>query len=160
MFKLRYVFILLTASFTAQAQQINFEQKAFDHFFGNLFKEKYPEVKAIQFCGSTEKALTEFDLLKNCFQDGDQIRKGLYDNAHGRSLPEKVINVATASNVSFKDKKVKSKIKMHILQATEVDGKVYVAIELIKHLHYTDAFFFEFDQGGNVLRWCKTGLTH
>lgn len=157
---LRLTLILLIVSFTTQAQQISFEQNAFDYFFNNIFMENYPKVKSIQFSGSTERTLTEFDILKNCFQEDDQIRKGLYNNAHGKSFPAKSLNVKTISNVVFKNRKVSSKIELHILQATEFDGKVYVEIELIKLRHYTDAYFVELDQLGNVLRWCKTGLIH
>lgn len=160
MLKLKWIFTLLIATLTARAQDVNFEQRAFDYFFSNLFQERYPSIDAIQFAGCTEKIFTEFDLYKNCFQDGDQIRKGLYDNAHGKLGSEKVISTKNLSAISFKTKKVKSKVKLHILQATEVDEKYYVMVGLIKLADYTDAYFFEFDQRGEVIRWCKTGLTH
>lgn len=147
-------------SLNAQAQQVKFEQEAFDYFFTNIFKLEYQKVKAIQFRKYTERTLTEFDLFDNCFQGEDQVRKGLYDNAHGKSISEKIIDVERVDYVSFKDRKVKSKIRMRILQAVEVDEKVYVAIELIAPLYSTDAYFFEFGKDGKVLRWCKTGLTH
>ncbi|MEY3222938.1 MAG: hypothetical protein RLZZ203_1794 [Cyanobacteriota bacterium] len=157
---MRLIFILLIAiSTTAEAQQINFEQKAFDYFFDSIFVEKYPGVKSLQFNGATDKEMSEFSLFKNCFKGEDEIRIKLANNAYGKILAEKVINTEV-DLVSFKKGKVKSKIKLHVLHANEVNRKFYVMVGLVKSKHYTHAYFFELDKNGDVLRWCQTGMTH
>lgn len=155
----KLIFIILVIPNLSNAQQFQFEQKAFDYFFDSLFRTEYTDLNTIQFDNSTEEELTEFGLLTDCF-DGAQVWGKLLDNAHDKFFPKKSIDVTKVTNVCFKKRKVKSKIRMYVLQATKVDDRVYVSIGLIKQLHWTKAYFFEMDQSGTIVRWCKTGMTH
>jgi len=49
---------------------------------------------------------------------------------------------------------------MYILKANLVSDKAYVAIEVVKQYHFTNAYFIEMDLSGNVLRWCKSGKVY
>ena len=157
MLRSTFALILIIFGTMARSQEINYEQKAFDHFFAEVYKTKFADASKIQFSGHTQKELTRFELGNVCFAGEKDLRKLLYDSAVGISKSEKEINVTRVKGVNFKTRQVHSKLTLYENQANRVGDHVYVLISLYR-IH-SDIYYYYFDMGvdGHIIRWCESG---
>ncbi len=144
------------------AQSVLYEQKSINYFFDTIFKEKYRNEKVIEFSGYAGGALSDFKLFENCFKKKDSIHLKLREMSFGKVFKKKAISLSKINGVSCRKVKIKSakRLKMWVWLANEVNGKFYVLIEIIKQYRYTDAYMFELEKDGKILRWCATGMMH
>ncbi len=156
---LRLIVVSLITTLSVQAQT-NYEQIVLEHFFENAFKDKYPKISTIQFKGCTDDELSNFTLFKNCFNLDKKVIAELDENAYGMTFPEKKLDLSQIKNITFKERKSKSRMRMYFYQANKQGESYYVILGVVKQKYFTHNYYYELGINGEVKRWCATGMTH
>lgn len=162
MSKLQRILLLSLSFFVFEnncfAQQVQYERNAIFYFFDSVFSLNYPKAKSVDFSGNVEKEKSHFFRFDECFND-----------FHAKNDSLAVNSKTDIKEMNFKDLKIngykwkkytsysKRRLKMFVYQANLWESKVYVLIMIIKVYSYNDAYMFELNTEGKVLRWCKTG---
>lgn len=160
---MRYVIhiIIIFWPICLKAQPINHEQIALDHFMEKIFDLKYKKLKAIEFSGFTENALTRIRYGNNCFENLPDLHINLFFNAQDKLITEKKIILPFRKGLKIKRINMFSskRFKLLICGVNTVNDRFYVSIEMFKLNYHVDIYLFEMDKMGNILRWCETGAT-
>lgn len=155
---IRIIVVILLAVVGSAHAQTKYEQIVLEHFFDNVFKEKYQNVTTIEFNGCTVDELSNFSLFKNCFDLDKEIIAALDKKAFGNTFSIKKVDLSRVESITFKKKKVKSKMKMYLYQANQINDSYYVILGIVKPKHFSDNYYYELDEFGKVIRWCESGM--
>lgn len=156
----KYLFFILCFLLPSYslAQSNTYEQNAVNYFFANLFDSIYPKMKQIEFSGFTEERITKVVYGDDCFNPDSYFTRALHNNAERLVAEKKKLDIKSNKlKVKKVDMESYKRFKLRITCANEVEGKVYINIELYKIHEYIDVYFFELSKNGNIIRWCKTG---
>ena len=150
------LFLLTTAGLSAQNSP---EQSAFDYFFTNIFSDDYGETKLrrIGFSGHTQEELSSFGIFKPCFEDLS-IYTQLAQNLESKSIVTSIDIDYSPYKEMVKFKKAQKKYNLYIWRASKLNESYFVQINMEERNQGIDAYYFELDENGNVLNWCRTGL--
>jgi len=141
------------------AQEMKYEQKAFDFFLENIYPKEFSEVKKVKFDYQTKGTKAEFGISENCFE-GDKIklRNRLGENAENKTFSPKQIKVKESTKIKFKKTCLFCKYECFVSIANAVsDDEIYVAIKIYNKNRFSKIYFLELDNNANIKRWCRTG---
>lgn len=149
------ILLLILVTTYAQAQQINFEQKAFNHFASEIISANYQAEKCIYFTGYSETQQSIAGPFAQCFKSDQEFEEFFYQNKkiNSRSIP---IDIANFSNVKASKKPKPSKLNLKIYRAVVNDDKVYVYIKVFKMKHFVDHYLIKISSNsGEVVDVCR-----
>lgn len=142
----RLIFIYLIAALTAQAQQINFEQIAFNHFATEIFTQNYPNAKVIYYCGQTESERSIAGPFAKCFEADGNFSQFYYQQKKSES--EKLTIKSNTFHQFKKIAKAKSgQLNLRIYRAVTNDEMTYVYIKVFKEKHFVDHYLIKLSSG-------------
>ncbi|WP_205504572.1 hypothetical protein [Rufibacter psychrotolerans] len=146
---LLYVQLLLILAFSGTEPE--FEQLAADHFFKNIFSEKYPDLKAAELDTKTDSTL-HFGIVMNCQQWDEETRKKVYSGGYGKqqelALPNSDIKIK-------KHRKYTNRLKIAVSPRRKVGDNFYVEVIAYKKLNFVDYFIFRFERDGRLVSICN-----
>jgi hypothetical protein len=135
----RLIFIFLITALGTQAQQINFEQAAFNYFASEIFTKNYHDAKRIYYCGQTENERSITGPFAKCFETDSNFSQFYYQQKKSES--EKL---TIESNTFHQFKKIaKSKsgqLNLRIYRAVTNGEMIYVYIKVFKEKHFVDHY--------------------
>jgi hypothetical protein len=135
----RLIFILLITASAVKAQQINFEQTAFDYFVTEIFTQKYPDAKVLYYSGQTENERSIAGPFAKCFQSDSDFSQFFYKQKKSES--EKLAIESSSHQQIKKTSKAKSKqLNLRIYRAVTNGEIVYVYIKVFKEKHFVDHY--------------------
>jgi len=131
----------------------NFEQKACDYFFENIFTQEYKDYKVIEFQTQTDTS-KYWGVVHQC-ENWDQTTKGKIIS----STPGKMVVVkANTPNIKLrKIRKSSGRLKVYVYSRVKVDNTYFVSIATYRKLRFAEYYFIRFDKEGNIIETCKTG---
>lgn len=152
------VFGLIFIPFLGFTQLPKYEEIATNYFIQHIYLKEYPTITKIAFSNKTEKEMTSFSLTSYCFKD-----KSLYDKIQlsaEKSISDiKEIKIQSKEPVTIIDSKNKSKTKLAVFCATKVEHSLFVRVTIHKPYHFSDSYFFELSEAGELISFCKSGQT-
>lgn len=134
------IFMLLTTY--AQAQQVGFEQKAFDYFANEIIRENYQEAKYVYFTGQSEMQQTIAGPFFECFESDKEFEDFFYKvkKNNATSVP---INIAGLSSVQASKKIKSNKLNLKIYRAVVNNEDTYVYIKVFKKKRFVDHYLLK-----------------
>jgi hypothetical protein len=129
------------------------EQKACDYFFANIFKDEYPDYKAIEFDNQTDTT-KYLESVHKCNNWDDKTKAQIVS-----TTPDKSTHVsATATDLKVKrTKKNSGGLKIAVWSRVRVGNNYFVIIRAYRKLRFVEYFFIELDKEGKIIGTCKQG---
>jgi len=151
----RLIFIFLITALAAQAQQINFEQIAFNYFTTEIFTQNYPNAKVIYYCGQTESERSIAGPFAKCFESDSDFSQFYYHQKKSES--EKLTIESDNFNRLKKISSTKSKqLNLRIYRAVTNGEMVYVYIKIFKEKHFVDHYLIKVSSSNKeVIDFCR-----
>lgn len=138
----RLIFMFLIAALATQAQQINFEQTAFNYFATEIFTQNYPNAKGIYYSGQTESERSIAGQFAKCFESDSNFSQFYYEQKKSES--EKLIIESGTFHQFKKTAKTKSKqLNLRIYRAVTNGEMAYVYIKVFKENHFVDHYLIK-----------------
>lgn len=157
---IRLLIILTFISTSIYAQK--YEQVAFNYFFHDIIEKEFPDLEEfkVKFSGNVEKKATTLEsYLPACFSNEYELIVNINEAAKSMNLKEKSITLEKLPNsIKIYDREVKSKQRLIVYSATQVNNLYYVRIDIEKKKSGLSVYLIELDTDGKVLRWCSTGI--
>lgn len=135
---MKVLFILIFAT-TVQAQQISFEQKAFDYFVNEIIAANYQEEKFLYFTGNSETEKSIAGPFAQCYNTDQQFEDFFYQNKKIKSTSI-AIDLAQAANIKATKKVKSNKINLELYRSVVNEDEVYVYIKVFKVKHFVDHY--------------------
>jgi hypothetical protein len=130
----------------------NFEQKACDYFFENVFNQEYKDYKVIEFQTQTDTS-KYWGIVHQC-ENWDQTTRDKIIS----STPGEMVFVKANTNIKLrKIRKNSGRLKVYVYSRVKVENTYFVSIATYRKLRFAEYYFIRFDKEGNVIEACKTG---
>jgi hypothetical protein len=129
------------------------EQKACDYFFDNIFRQEYQDYKVIEFQNQTDTSKYR-GIVHQCKNWDQTTKEQIMSSAPGKTVGVK------ANTTAIRVKKIKQKsgrLKVYVYSSVKVGGNYFVSIATYRKLRFTEYYFIQFDNAGNIIGTCKTG---
>jgi hypothetical protein len=146
--------IFLLPIFASLGQIPQYEKVASEFFFTKVFVVEYPSAVDVKFSGHTEGSTDQLDYAAKCLAE-----------LVGQNLPEDIpgpgkdgpilISSLTGHKIRIRKLRAKSRLRFGVYNAIQINGYLYVGIEVNKAHHFLDTYFLKLSQDGSVVEWCK-----
>ena len=144
-------FGFVTTAFTRPGPSL--EQIATDYFFSDIFREEYPDYKAIEFDNQTDTS-RYWSTTYKCVNWDDEIKRQILSSTPDRSTQ------VTATVTDLRVKKVtrnSGKLRISVWSKVKVGNSYFVLIGAYRKLRFSEYFLFELDSEGRIIQMCKQG---
>ena len=156
-------FILLSVAITflgtsksVGQNDLSTEQVTLNFFMQTIFCSKYPEVKVLGFAGSTAGKASSFNVTNRCFSNEPGLESEVDEAARSQVCLKKSLRVSASGSVKLK--KGRSRYTLMVFDATILENRKYVEVQVEEDHTGWERYYFELDHNNNVIRWCNTGV--